>query len=370
MFGTFGKLVSMPFAALLRWMYAISGSYGLAIILFSLVVTLIMVPFQMKSKRSMVRMGKLSSKQAELQKQYAKNQQKYQEELQKLYQEEGINPMGGCLWSFLPMFILVPLYSIIRQPITYFMGISDAACDGLRQAAESLGYVADQMANGAYGAYEQVNLADFISRNWSSYDWSGVEGVGDRLLQMHFDFFGVNLSVQPQEVFKGFSMTWPVIGLILIPLLAAVMNYVQTIVITKSNGQSQEQQASMKMVNLMMPLMSIWFCFIMPAGLGLYWIANSVWGMIRESMLGKFYTKKINAEEEERAAKREAARKLRMEEAKKRAAEQRENESKKPKKLPQKAPEKKVSTNEAGRIGDRPYARGRSYQADRYEEKE
>ena len=59
-----------------------------------------------------------------------------------------------------------------------------------------------------------------------------------------------------------------------------------------------------------------------------------------------------------------------MEEAKKRAAEQRENESKKPKKLPQKAPEKKVSTNEAGRIGDRPYARGRSYQADRYEEKE
>ena len=357
MFGTFGKLVSMPFAALLRWMYAISGSYGLAIILFSLVVTLIMVPFQMKSKRSMVRMGKLSSKQAELQKQYAKNQQKYQEELQKLYQEEGINPMGGCLWSFIPMFILVPLYSIIRQPITYFMGISDAACDGLRQAAESLGYVADQMANGAYGAYEQVNLADFISRNWSSYDWSGVEGVGDKLLQMHFDFFGINLSVQPQEVFKGFSMTWPVIGLILIPL-------------TKSNGQSQEQQASMKMVNLMMPLMSIWFCFIMPAGLGLYWIANSVWGMIRESMLGKFYTKKINAEEEERAAKREAARKLRMEEAKKRAAEQRENEAKKPKKLPQKAPEKKVSTNEAGRVGERPYARGRSYQADRYEEKE
>ena len=133
MFGTFGKLVSMPFAALLRWMYAISGSYGLAIILFSLVVTLIMVPFQMKSKRSMVRMGKLSSKQAELQKQYAKNQQKYQEELQKLYQEEGINPMGGCLWSFIPMFILVPLYSIIRQPITYFMGISDAACDGRRE---------------------------------------------------------------------------------------------------------------------------------------------------------------------------------------------------------------------------------------------
>ena len=87
MFGTFGKLVSMPFAALLRWLYATTGSYGLAIILFSLLVTLVMLPFQMKSKRSMVRMGRLSSKQAELQKRYAKDQQKYQEEVAKLYQE-------------------------------------------------------------------------------------------------------------------------------------------------------------------------------------------------------------------------------------------------------------------------------------------
>ena len=64
-----GKLVSIPFAALLRWLYAATGSYGLAIILFSLVVKLVMLPFQMKSKRSMVRMGRLSGRQAELQKQ-------------------------------------------------------------------------------------------------------------------------------------------------------------------------------------------------------------------------------------------------------------------------------------------------------------
>ena len=371
MFGAFGKLVSMPFAVVLRWLYNISGSYGLSLILFSLVVTLVMVPFQMKSKRSMVRMGKLSSKQAELQKQYAKNQQKYQEELTKLYQEEGINPMGGCLWSFLPMFILVPLYSIIRMPIVYFMGISETACDALREAATGLGYTAQQLANGAYGAYEQIDLANFITRNWDSYDWTGIEGVGDKLMQMHFSFLNIDLSVQPQHVMKNFSMEWAVIGVILVPVLAAALNYVQTIVISKSNGQSQEQQASMKMMNLMMPLMSLWFCSIMPAALGVYWIANSVWGMLRESLLGKFYTKKINAEEEEREAKREAARKLRMEEAKKRAAEQREIEAKRPKKQqPQKTGEKKVSTNEAGRVGDRPYARGRSYREDRYEEKE
>ena len=151
-----GKLISIPFAAVLRWLYAAAGSYGLAIILFSLVVKLVLLPFQMKSKRSMVRMGRLTSRQEELQKQYAKNPQKYQEELQKLYMEEGINPMGGCLWSFLPLFILVPLYSVIRMPITYFMGLSDTACQALRDVAVTLGYIPDEIRSGAYSAYEQI----------------------------------------------------------------------------------------------------------------------------------------------------------------------------------------------------------------------
>ena len=167
-------------------------------------------------------------------------------------------------------------------------------------------------------------------------------------------------------------MEWGVIGVLLVPVLATAIQYVSTIILAKSNGQSAEQQKSMRMMNLLMPLMSLWICFTMPAALGVYWIANSLWMMIRESLLGKFYTKKLNAEEEEREAKRDAERKLRMEEAKKGAAEQREMEPKKPKKAApkQENKEKKVSTNEAGRVGERPYARGRSYQADRYDEKE
>lgn len=364
-----GKIITLPFAALLRLMYSITNSYGLSIILFSLVITLVMVPFQMKSKRSMIRMGRLSGKQAELQKQYAKNQQKYQEELAKLYQEEGINPMGGCLWSFLPLFILIPLYSIIRQPVIYFMGLSETACNALRDAASGLGYVADTIGNGAFGAYEQVNLVDFISQRWNDFNWTGIEGCAN-VFPVNYSFLGIDLSRMPTSAFSGFKMEWGLIGLVLIPILATAVQYVSTFVLAKSNGQSAEQQKSMRMMNLLMPLMSLWICFSMPAGLGVYWIANSLWMMIRESILGKFYTKKINAEEEEREAAREASRKLRQEEAKKRAAEQRELEPRKPKKQPQKDKEKKITTNEAGRVGERPYARGRSYQADRYEEKE
>lgn len=365
MFSALGNIITVPFAALMRWLYALTGSYGISIILFGLVVKLVVLPFQMKSKRSMVRMGRLSNKQQELQKQYANNQRKYQEELQKLYQEEGVNPASGCLWSFLPLFILIPLHSVIRMPITHFMGLTEEVCNALRETAMGLGYV-PTMAGSSYGAYEQLGLSQFISQHWESF-----QGSYDGLINVNYNFLNLDLSKIPSEMIQaGFEFSWAFIGVMLIPIISAALSYLMSVITMRSNGQSQQQQGSMKAMNLMMPLMSLWIGFIMPAGLGIYWIANSVFAMIQEALLGKFYTKKITAEEEERAAKREAARQLRMEEAKKRAAEQKELEAKKPKKQPQKSPEKKVSTNEAGRIGDRPYARGRSYKEDRYDTKE
>ena len=352
-----GNLITLPFAALLRWMYTITGSYGVAIILFSLILKLILLPFQMKSKRSMVRMGRLNDKMQELQKQYAKNQQKYQEELAKLYQEEGVNP-SGCLWSLLPLFVIIPLYQIIYRPITHFMGLSETAMEAVRNAATAIGYNA-----ASNNAYEQIALTDFISNHWDS-----LKNTADGLINVNFNFLGIDLSATPSNAFNGFTFRWELIGLILIPVLAAVTQYLTTFIMNKSNGQTQ--QGSMKILNLMMPLFSLWWCFSMPAAMGVYWIANSLFIMIQEGLLGRYFTKKINAEEEERAAKRDAARLLRMEEAKKRAAEQREQEPKRPKKQPQKSGEKKPSTTEAGRVGERPYARGRSYQEDRYVEKE
>ena len=356
-----GKMITLPFAALLRWVYNLTGSYGVAIILFSLIMKLVLLPFQLKSKRSMVRMGRLSSKQAELQKQYAKNQQKYQEELAKLYQEEGVNPMSGCLWSLLPMFLLLPLYQIVYRPITHFMGLSDEAMEAVRVAAEALGY--DPAAGNV--AYAQVSLTKFVSGNWDS-----LKGTADGLMNINFDFLGIDLSSIPSSVFSGFTFSWACIGLLMIPFLAGGIQFLFTVVSSKSNGQSPEQQKSMMTMNIIMPLISLWWCFSMPAAMGIYWFFNSFFAMIQEFFMGRFYTKKLDAEEEERAAKREAARKLRMEEAKKRAAEQQAMEQKKPKKLPPKDKEKKVTTNEAGRVGERPYARGRSYQEDRYDEKE
>ena len=356
------NIITAPFAWVMWLFYELTGSYGWTLILFTLVVKLILLPFQLKGKKSMVRMGRLSNKQAELQKKYANNQQKYQEELQKLYTEAGVNPMGGCLWSLLPLAILLPLYSIVRQPLQYFMRLGTDSIEAIRELAQTLGYV-PSMTNNTFSAYEQINLAEFVNSHWDSF-----QGKFDGLIPLNFNFLGIDLSAMPSDAIQNFRWEWGVIGLILIPVLSGFLSWFLSHITMKSNGQTTSQPG-MKGMNIIMPLTSVYIGFILPASLGIYWIGNSVFSIIQEATLGKYYNKKIQAEEDERAANREAARQLRMEEAKRQALEQKEH-PKPQKKAPEKKAEKKQNpTNEAGRVGDRPYARGRSYVASRYDDK-
>lgn len=126
----------------------------------------------------------------------------------------------------------------------------------------------------------------------------------------------------------------------------------------------------------MTPLFSVYIAFIMPAALGIYWIAQSVISLVQEVVMGKFFTKKLEEEENARYEARQADRQRRMEEAKL-LQEQRKQQAepkqtlKEKRKAAQEAKAlkaQKASTNEAGRVGDRPYARGRSYRADRYDD--
>ena len=356
------NIITAPFAWVMRLFYSITGSYGWSLILFTLVVKLIMLPFQIKSKKSMVRMGRLSSKQAELQKKYANNQQKYQEELQKLSTEAGVNPLGGCLWSFLPLAIIIPLYSIVRQPLQYFMRLGTDTINAIRELAQTIGYV-PAMSNDVYSAYEQINLAEFVNREWDTF-----AGKFDGLIPLDFNFLNIDLSAMPSDALQNFRWEWGVIGLILIPVLSGFLSWFLSHITMKSNGQTTSQQGMMKGMNIVMPLMSVYIGFILPASLGIYWIGNSVFSIIQEATLGRYFNKKFQTEEDEREAAREADRKQRMEEAKQQAALQRENAKKNP--PAKKQPEKKISTNDEGRIGSRPYARGRSYVENRYDNEE
>ena len=382
---TIGYYICEPFAWLVRLFYNLTNSYGVALILFTLVIKLIMLPFQMKSKKSMMRMSRVSGQMQDLQKRYAKNQAKFQEEMQKLYEEEGVNPMSGCLWSFLPLPILMALYSIIRQPITHFMMLSKDVLQTVVQSVADAGVDltnivmmdkatgAPALKDGLYqmAAYGQINLVKAVQEMGLS--------TPDGWFNVNYKFLGLDLTATPWEYVKSFTFTWAVIGVILIPILAGLSQFVFSKLTMKTQPQADAAGgASMKSMMYMMPLFSVYIAFVMPAALGVYWIAQSVFSLIQEAILNKTLSAKMEAEEEARFQARQADRQKRMEEARIQERQRQQEEQKKQTLREKqqaaqaakavKAAKAATSTTEAGRVGDRPYARGRAYKADRYDE--
>ena len=326
-------------------------------------------------------MSRMSGKMKEIQKKYANNQAKMNEEMQKFYAEEGVNPMSGCLWSFLPLPILLALYSIIRQPITHFMMLGEDVVQKLVTAVTAAGVDMSsivQMKDGAavvvdgvtqLSPYGQIGLAKIASSMPELT--SGIDGW----INMNYDFLGLDLSATPWSTVSTFAISGVFIGMLLIPLLAGGSQLLFSHFTMKQQPSMDGPGAgSTKTMMYMMPLMSVYFAFIMPAALGVYWIAQSLISMVQELIMGKFYNKKLEEEETARYEARQADRQRRMEEGRRQQEKLRQEPApkmtlKEKQRAAQeaKATKKKITTSEAGRIGDRPYARGRSYKADRYD---
>ena len=367
MFAQIGYYICVPFAWLTRLFYTWTGSYGVALILFTLMVKLVLLPFQLKSKKSMLRMGRMNGKVQEIQKKYANNKEKQQQEIADLYAREGVNPMSGCLWSFLPFPILIALYYIIRTPLRYFMSLSNEVIAKITELAVSLGYVSG--AEGQAAAYDQIYLAKFIHDNWSSFD-----GKFDGLIDLNYTFLNMDLSAVPKDLFSQFpSGGWPVIGLILMPIISAALQFLMTQISMKSNGNSNVNGSSKAML-YMMPLMTVWMGYILPAALCVYWIANAAFSCLQELLLNKKFNAILDREETDKERAKREARAAKMMASRERMLQQQQqmekakSGGKKPQNASAKKQDKRASTNENGRVGQRPYARGRAYSEHHYDE--
>ena len=387
MFSTLGYLICIPFALLVKLFYNMTGSYGAAIILFTLAVKLILLPFQIKSKKSMIRMNRMQGRLQDLQKKYANNQMKLNEEMQKLYAEEGVSPMGGCLWSFLPLPIMIALYSIIRQPITRFMmlgedvlykAVETAKAAGVemstivQMAKDGSGMMVDKAGLPIMQPYGEINLVKILPEVAPQFCES-VEGW----MSLNYNFLGLDLAANPWEVVTSFQINGVFFGMLLLPVLTGLVQFAMT-VFTMKNQPSNAANGSMKMMMYTLPLMTVYFAFVMPAALGVYWIAQSVFSFIQEFFMTKFFNKKIEEEEAARYEAIQADRQRRIEEGKRLQEERKKQESKKmtlrekqqaaQAAKADKAKKAASSTTEAGRVGDRPYARGRAYKENRYDD--
>ncbi|MEG1857196.1 MAG: YidC/Oxa1 family membrane protein insertase, partial [Pseudoflavonifractor sp.] len=180
------QILLSPFVWILMFFYNIFNNYGIALLLFAFLVKLILFPFSIKGKRGMIQMNMMQGKMAKLQKQYGGDKNRYNEEVQKLYEREHVNPMSGCLWNFIPLLVLLPLYAIVREPLTYMMGInapaqfaSIASAVNWDSVAQAAGWVKEGAAAGfANAGYNQLYLASLITpQNLGAVQAAVGEGV-------------------------------------------------------------------------------------------------------------------------------------------------------------------------------------------------
>ena len=219
-------IILQPFAWLLLFFYNLFNSYGIALILFGIVIKLVLFPVTLKSKKSMIQTTMLSGKMQQLQKQYGKDKERYNIELQKLYEKEKVNPMGGCVWSLIPMVVLIALFGIIRQPLTYFMGLT---ADQIQMLATQVNWSEIAVTNGWVTAaamekaenlfqevgYNQLYLVSLI-RPENLEALKAAVGA-DSLFVMNFQFLGIDLSLIPTWRFWTGGMKWSSIGLFILP---------------------------------------------------------------------------------------------------------------------------------------------------------
>lgn len=327
----FGLAIVRPLGLILLGIFKIVGNYGLAVILFALLVKLVVIPLTIKSKKSMLAMSAMNAELQQLQKKYANNRVKLNEEMQKLYDRHGVNPMSGCLPQFIPLIIMMGLYYAVQQPLKFMMGFGDEV---ISQLANLVGV---DMATAGY--YGQITIAEKLGQIyqeaggvWPDTVTAITNGSGE-LLNIDFSFLGLNLAQTPS--ISDPSIIW------IIPILSGVTAYLSSYIMQKMQGtQNSAAAGQMKVLNILMPLMSLYFGFILPGAIGIYWIFNNVFSCVQEIVLTRILrgkqekkqaeeTARIEAEREAKRAAHKAAQQQQAEKAREQNAAKSQNGKKK-----------------------------------------
>ena len=398
-------LITIPFGYLLGWLYQLTSSYGLALILFAILVKLVLMPASAKGKKSTMKMSRLTPQMNLIREKYANDQQKMNTAIQELYKKEGVSMTGGCLWSLLPLLVLLPLYAVVRQPIIYMLHESlettSAIMNTIKEAMPDL-------VNSGNLYYEQMLAAPLLPQ--FAEELKGIVSNPQTLEGLNFKFLGIDLARIPNiAIWNWDNFGWANWGLLLMPVLSVASQFVSMFVMQKMNNSLvtnekgiQDQEAAKesqmnktnKTMMYIMPLMTLWIGFTVPAALSLYWFIQGVVSTVSDAYLTAKYRKIYDAEDAERLKRALEEERLEMEKERLRAQKRAENpdgitENTSKKKL-QKAqqreeaaakaaaqreyaakrgiildePEKK-DTSLSG-IPSRPYCKGRAYDPNRY----
>ena len=280
------------------------GGYGFALILFTILARALMIPTSLTQQKGMAKQQRLAPKIRRIQEKYAGNNQKIQEETQALYQREGYNPMSaGCLPMLIQMPLIIGLFGVLYNPLRYALGIGVEEINILKDIFVE---VAKNSTNETLHSIVVNAKGDLITTNSRYYPMyiiqhfaelkdaivaSGkinqdtINAISQFVAEKKFELFGIELGVKPE--FKTFNKYWA------IPIFSGVTSLVQSFIM-----QAQQKKANPAMANnpasgctmFMMPVMSVWFTFMFPSGIGIYWGVSNIFSAVQSYVMKKVYS--------------------------------------------------------------------------------
>lgn len=263
------EAIASFFGMIIRFIYElVNNNYFVSIIIFTILTKLILFPLSLGQIKSTEEIKKIAPKEKQIKEKYKNDKNKQAEELTKLYAEHKINPLGGCLPLLLQLPIILGMFYIVRQPLTY---ITQTPTEQIQQ------YTQEVLGK------ETVTETDMNNNQL-------VVAKEKGLIDMQV-FPGFNLGDVPANVFSKDPNKKASPLALLIPILTIVFSVVQNKIMMKSSSMSDEQKEMQKSMNLMMPIFSAFIAYTMPLALGVYWLLGNIWQIGQQMVITKIIQK-------------------------------------------------------------------------------
>ena len=281
------------------------GNYIVALFIFSLIIEVVLLPFSIKQQKNSIKAAKLRPKELAIRRRYAgrndqPTQQKMMQEIQEMQQREGYSPFGGCLPMLIQFPILIALYNIVYNPLTHILGFSTDTINAILERAKEIGANVTNIT-----AQRPLGLLNIIREQgieaFSSIEEVAAIGSVENLPNMSLG--ALDLSLTPNIA----EFSW----LLLVPVLTFVVYYFSMKLNRKftyqpATGADDRQTAcSNGIMDISMPLMSVFFTFMVPAAIGVYWIFKSILSTVKQFVLSRIMKMPQYTEEDIKAAERE-----------------------------------------------------------------
>ena len=281
--------ISNLFGYILNFIYELVQNYGLAIIIFSVLLKLVLLPLSIKQQKTMKKTAKIQAKVKELQEKYKNDQVKMNQEMMELYKKENMNPFSGCLSSIIQIILLLAIFGLVRSPLTYMKKVNTDIINNYKTEMQ-------QNEKTISGNYPEISILKYVNEN---------KGIGDSLY-VNMDFFGLDLSNIPQEnldnptvyIIPALYVITSIVSMKITTKITQKENEKEEIIEINKNEEVNSQDMTTQMNKSMswfMPIMSVSIAIIAPLGLALYWLVNNILMIVERLVLNKV----IKSEEEQ-----------------------------------------------------------------------